>query len=254
MPSPTPLYQIEECPDLYVDACVCDEQRNLVFLSAWGRDTVTQELLARLWAGKRVARQNFSGQTPKNLSFTPRARVGRDSRFTNTVITGDGFQSTRPCGARRDMQIRARVQLWFQSTRPCGARRISRRTPAVERLFQSTRPCGARPAASTPSIAGSEFQSTRPCGARHAAQAGLAGAGGVSIHAPVRARPLAGFFDTNREEVSIHAPVRGATDLKTAMEDGQLFQSTRPCGARHDPPGDVRCVVVSIHAPVRGAT
>lgn len=100
MPSPTPLYQIEECPDLYVDACMCDEQRNLVFLSTWGRDTVTQELLARLWAGKRVARQNFSGQTPKNLSFTPRARVGRDSRFTNTVITGDGFQSTRPCGAR----------------------------------------------------------------------------------------------------------------------------------------------------------
>lgn len=48
MPSPTPLYQIEECPDLYVDACVCDEQRNLVFLSAWGRDTVTQEFLARL--------------------------------------------------------------------------------------------------------------------------------------------------------------------------------------------------------------
>ena len=31
MPNPTPLYQIEECPDLYVDACVCDEQRNLVF-------------------------------------------------------------------------------------------------------------------------------------------------------------------------------------------------------------------------------
>ncbi|HCF5158282.1 TPA: hypothetical protein NIG11_006563, partial [Pseudomonas aeruginosa] len=43
MPSPTPLYQIEECPDLYVDACVCDEQRNLVFLSAWCgfRSTVT---------------------------------------------------------------------------------------------------------------------------------------------------------------------------------------------------------------------
>ncbi|MBA5723300.1 hypothetical protein H1B30_30665, partial [Pseudomonas aeruginosa] len=52
MPSPTPLYQIEECPDLYVDACVCDEQRNLVFLSAWGRDTVTQEFLARLTLGR----------------------------------------------------------------------------------------------------------------------------------------------------------------------------------------------------------
>lgn len=122
MPSPTPLYQIEECPDLYVDACVCDEQRNLVFLSAWGRDTVTQELLARLWAGKRVARQNFSGQTPKNLSFTPRARVGRDSRFTNTVITGDGFQSTHPCGARPWIDGVQGMPELFQSTRPCGAR------------------------------------------------------------------------------------------------------------------------------------
>lgn len=52
MPSLTPLYQIEECPDLYVDACVCDEQRNLVFLSAWGRDTVTQGFLARLTLGR----------------------------------------------------------------------------------------------------------------------------------------------------------------------------------------------------------
>ncbi|MEN1599968.1 hypothetical protein AAIG97_34060, partial [Pseudomonas aeruginosa] len=41
-----------ECPDLYVDACVCDEQRNLIFLSAWGRDTVTQEFLARLTLGR----------------------------------------------------------------------------------------------------------------------------------------------------------------------------------------------------------
>ncbi|PUA41280.1 hypothetical protein C5U62_32790 [Pseudomonas protegens] len=45
------LCPIEECPDLYVDACVCDEQRNLVFLSAWGRDTVMQEFLARLTLG-----------------------------------------------------------------------------------------------------------------------------------------------------------------------------------------------------------
>ena len=51
MPSPTQLFQIEECPDLYVDACACDEQRNLVFLSAWGRDTALQEFLARLTLG-----------------------------------------------------------------------------------------------------------------------------------------------------------------------------------------------------------
>lgn len=52
MPSPTKLFQIEELPDLFVDACVCDEQRNLVFLSAWGRDTVLQEFLARLTLGR----------------------------------------------------------------------------------------------------------------------------------------------------------------------------------------------------------
>ncbi|TVT83954.1 hypothetical protein [Pseudomonas sp. H3(2019)] len=50
-PSLTSLYQVDECPDLYVDACVCDEQRNLVFLSAWGRDTALQEFLARLTLG-----------------------------------------------------------------------------------------------------------------------------------------------------------------------------------------------------------
>jgi hypothetical protein len=44
----TPLLQIEECPDLYVDACACDDARNLVFISAWARDTALQEFLARL--------------------------------------------------------------------------------------------------------------------------------------------------------------------------------------------------------------
>lgn len=51
MPNSTQLFQIEECPDLFVDACAYDEQRNLVFLSAWGRDTALQEFLARLTLG-----------------------------------------------------------------------------------------------------------------------------------------------------------------------------------------------------------
>ncbi|KPX38369.1 MULTISPECIES: hypothetical protein [Pseudomonas syringae group genomosp. 2] len=42
------LFTLIECPDLYVDACACDEQRNLVFFSAWGRDTAIQEFIARL--------------------------------------------------------------------------------------------------------------------------------------------------------------------------------------------------------------
>lgn len=51
MPNLTQLFPIKECPDLYVDACACDEQRNLIFLSAWGRDTALQEFLARLTLG-----------------------------------------------------------------------------------------------------------------------------------------------------------------------------------------------------------
>ncbi|SHN14475.1 hypothetical protein SAMN05216593_109200 [Pseudomonas asturiensis] len=51
MPDRTQLFHIEECPELYVDACVCDEKRNLIFLSAWGRDTAMQEFLARLTLG-----------------------------------------------------------------------------------------------------------------------------------------------------------------------------------------------------------
>lgn len=46
--SPTPLYRIDECPDLMADACICDESGMLVFASLWGRDTAIQEFLARL--------------------------------------------------------------------------------------------------------------------------------------------------------------------------------------------------------------
>ena len=45
------LYRIDECHDLMVDACACDESHHLVFLSIWGRDTPTKEFLARLTLG-----------------------------------------------------------------------------------------------------------------------------------------------------------------------------------------------------------
>src|SRR5579872_162460 len=49
--NPPVLYRIDECPDLLVDACLCDEQRQLIFLSLWGRDTAAQAFLARLTLG-----------------------------------------------------------------------------------------------------------------------------------------------------------------------------------------------------------
>lgn len=51
MTDSTRLFRIEECPDLYVDACACDDSRNLIFLSVWARDTALQEFLARLTLG-----------------------------------------------------------------------------------------------------------------------------------------------------------------------------------------------------------
>ena len=50
--SNTLLYSIDECPDLMADACVGDEQGNLIFLSVWARDTAVQEFLARLTLGR----------------------------------------------------------------------------------------------------------------------------------------------------------------------------------------------------------
>jgi hypothetical protein len=42
------LYRIEECSDLMADACLCDEDRRLIFTSLWGRDTAVQQFLAQL--------------------------------------------------------------------------------------------------------------------------------------------------------------------------------------------------------------
>ncbi len=56
--------------------------------------------------------------------------------------------------------------------------------------------------------------------------------------------------------VSIHAPAWGATMAQTAGSKRKAeFQSTRPRGARRDPPrGDQNLRKVSIHAPAWGAT
>lgn len=47
-----PLLPIDECPDVMADACVADAQGELIFLSAWARDTAMQQFLARLTLGR----------------------------------------------------------------------------------------------------------------------------------------------------------------------------------------------------------
>ena len=42
------LYQLAEQSDVFVDACISDQRRDLLFLSVYGRDTPIQQLQARL--------------------------------------------------------------------------------------------------------------------------------------------------------------------------------------------------------------
>ncbi len=91
------------------------------------------------------------GATPPNCPitvgkgrFNPRAPAGRDGRNNDLPRMRSGFQSTRPCGARRLRSIGRCLNFAFQSTRPCGARRLNTAYYLAKTKFQSTRPCGAR--------------------------------------------------------------------------------------------------------------
>ena len=45
------MFQIENCSDVFVDACVRNEAGILMFLSVYGRDTAIKELMARMEIG-----------------------------------------------------------------------------------------------------------------------------------------------------------------------------------------------------------
>ena len=62
------------------------------------------------------------------------------------------------------------------------------------------------------------------------------------------------LLTVDETSVSIHAPVWGATINKPWYSLRGTFQSTHPCGVRHDIDTTVSGDVVSIHAPVWGAT
>ena len=119
-------------------------------------------------------------------------------------------------------------------------------------MFQFTRPQGARHHGMHETRCGRWFQFTRPQGARHNFMLGIISCE-VSIHAPARGATggvveflaIKCFNSRARKGrdgeygwwhpevgVSIHAPARGATENFTDRINQQLFQFTRPQGAR----------------------
>jgi len=160
------------------------------------------------------------------------------------------FQSTRPRGARQgggvdyalgEVSIHAPVwgatKIFFEITgiKSFNPRARVGRDKLVQMIasnqsFQSTRPCGARP---FNRIAGLDF-----C---------------VSIHAPVWGATLLTYSGNVMLSFNPRARV-GRDNVAIFDRQADLFQSTRPCGARPEGHAVVCVGCVSIHAPVWGAT
>ena len=181
-------------------------------------------------------------------------------------------------GATKDMAGGCRVRCMFQSTRPRGARPLKRalliisssvsiHAPAwgATTVRKSTRRLTAcfNPRARVGRDAkvkrwrdaAAEFQSTRPRGARLEIIPDNASRHIVSIHAPAWGATCGLLSGRNGQPVSIHAPAWGATAQKEPEAMPDMFQSTRPRGAR--PFSAVYGgypLAVSIHAPAWGAT
>ena len=97
-----------------------------------------------------------------------------------------------------------------------------------------------------------KFQSTRPRGARRrAAHAGLCRQ--VSIHAPTWGATIARPSTYRSLPVSIHAPTWGATSITLYFSILELFQSTRPRGARQRGARHLRGMVSFQSTRPRGA-
>jgi hypothetical protein len=102
--SSSPLYRLDECPDLMADACVADEHGHLVFLSVWARDTAVQEFLARLTLGRSEEGLDRFHLVTENASIP--------------VLVGnvDGLEKRMTRAYRRTL-FGSMVHLWLFDTR-----------------------------------------------------------------------------------------------------------------------------------------
>ncbi len=181
--------------------------------------------------------------------FNPRAHGGRDIHARYRTFR-TRFQSTRPRGARPKIPYNATQVIVSIHAPTGGATSISNRCNGKDCF--NPRAHGGRDAVDAPLSIMLVFQSTRPRGARLC----LGVQGGqmtVSIHAPTGgATNNYRYSDRNN---CFNPRAHGGRDLNTSRLCGlNLFQSTRPRGAR---PGAHGCRVlytVSIHAPTGGAT
>ena len=164
------------------------------------------------------------------ICFNPRTRVGCDV-VLRRVKQWLSFQSTHPCGVRRELGVTGSSNNEVSIHAPVWGATLGVRLALLLGLFQSTHPCGVRRLAVTTI---NQYK--------------------VSIHAPVWGATIRQPLTDMENAVSIHAPVWGATRVKLlgamqwtcfnprtrvgcdAKANGGFerleFQSTHPCGVR----------------------
>jgi len=160
------------------------------------------------------------------------------------------FQSTRPRGARHDFKHCIVLSI-VSIHAPAGGATFGL-ISAVMGVCFNPRARGGRDYSSITNPAIYSFQSTRPRGARLSLDESLQQFI-VSIHAPAGGATISRRFMCRL--FCFNPRARGGRDIRAWLLPGiDLFQSTRPRGARQFNTSKKFSFPVSIHAPAGGAT
>ena len=223
--------------------------RDLAFPTLWTTSTLFQP------TRPHGARRRHPVSRQRKISFNPRARMGRDLQahrhrasaavsthapawgatvYNKTRPTLNGFQPTRPHGARRLNFAKDKDEIRFNPRARMGRDHLDPQRKGEYGSFNPRARMGRDDIMQHLITDETVFQPTRPHGARHV------------LHCD----------DGKDMGVSTHAPAWGATFMRYAVSlILSRFQPTRPHGARlHFRKMVVSCCNVSTHAPAWGAT
>ena len=167
-----------------------------------------------------------------NISFNPRAHVGRDRWDSLNSVCCYVSIHAPTWGATLMPFSKRSFSLLFQSTRPRGARPLPFASVDSGIGFNPRAHVGRDLASAMRRNTQLSFQSTRPRGARPIRVLGQVRCIGVSIHAPTWGATSVSCAGGSTYAVSIHAPTWGATCKIIHNLLSKQFQSTRPRGAR----------------------
>ena len=165
--------------------------------------------------------KNPSRPAPGSQNFNPRARVGRDSSVQAFDVSFHAFQSTRPCGARRQKEQLCRAAQHFNPRARVGRDSNKRPTFRAYRNFNPRARVGRDRCHTVLTVTMCHFNPR--------ARVGRDG----SILIPCC---FASYFNPR-------ARVGRDEAQRRKLFNWFIFQSTRPCGARLSPWSSIRLIM-----------